>query len=390
MVMDRISELLFGTVRFTVAEGFPDRFLNDCSEDGIVLKNVAAEKDRVSATVPYRRFPAVRETCVGSGMRVISARARGVKPLLLRYKARIGVPIGILAGIFLYLFLSSMLWSIRIGGIDESKSESFHRYLSEIGVSKGMFLINIECNEIERLIEAWDPEILRASVNLIGCKLYIDVKPRVVPPRVDASDACYNIVAVKDGEVLSADILAGEGFVKDGDAVVKGDLLVSGVVPLKTGAVRYIRAKALITARTVTAVSGVADPAVKARVFTSCKDRWSVYCFGIVFPSVSEADAVTSEYLATQTSLFPIGLRRGRYTESEETTVRLVNKQARLFAYTDLACKAYQGFENVQIAQLRITENVGNGAEIRAAFVCIEEIGSEQKVEVETGEGSVG
>ena len=386
MLIEKLTQAVTGTVRFCAEEGFSDRFLNDCAAQGVVLKNVDVCGNTVTAEVSCKSFAAVREICSLSGMKLTRVRARGLRPTLLRYKARIGVPIGVFLGAVLYIVLSSMLWSIQITGIEETKAEAFSGYLTGIGVSRGVFLFGIDCNELERRIEAWDPEILRAAVNLIGCRMYIAVTPRVVPPVLpDVNEYC-NVVAAKDGEILSADILAGEGFVKDGDPVVKGDLLASGAVPLKNGGVCFVHAKAVVRARTVTGVVCSVPAEKDVSRLTQRKDRWSVCFFGVQFPPQRDAKRMCGEYLATDGSVFPIGLKRGRYDEYEKEKIQLNKEQARLLVFTDLACIAYRDFRTVPIEELRVTESFDAGARITAAFVCVEDIAKEQIFEVDREE----
>ena len=70
---------------------------------------------------------------------------------------------------------------------------------------------------------------IRAAVNIDGSKAVIEVRESVpVPEIADTSTPC-NIVAAEDGIITKIQLFRGQEEIKTGSAVLKGDLLISGV-----------------------------------------------------------------------------------------------------------------------------------------------------------------
>ena len=381
MIADIIKRYLKGEYRFTVKGGFSDDFLKECALEKAALKNVLMQGNRVTGKVGRRDRKAVVRAAERSGMEIESETKFGLLYTFERYKTRIGIPAGLVLAVLILKLLSSMLWSVEVQGLHAINEEDLMRFLDDANVRKGTLLLRIDCNEIEETIERYSSCVKRATVNLVGCRMYIEVQERELPPEIDGMDRFCNVVAAKDGEVLKADIFAGEGNVKTGDFLQKGDLIVAGVIELKNGGVRYFEAKANVIAKTESVYS--AAVALPAPVMQSEKirDRFALYFFGIVFPRMN-AEPANAEWLSAGETVLPAGIFRQRQTELSQTPRELQYAQARLLALDRVAVAAVDGLSGKMVRSCTVNQFNEDSLYIAAQFTCEENIALQQYFEV--------
>ena len=83
----------------------------------------------------------------------------------------------------------------------------------------------------------------------------IEVRERIPAPQVENDTTPRNILASQDGTILSLKVYEGEAAVKKGEAVLKGDLLISSVVTNKDLSVSFKHARGVAIAQTRHTVS---------------------------------------------------------------------------------------------------------------------------------------
>jgi similar to stage IV sporulation protein len=122
--------------------------------------------------------------------------------------------------------------------------------LAEMDLKPGALRKNIDYNAVtDSLINSLD-EILWASIELDGTKLKVKVVPRKIAPPIIAKNIPVDIVAKKDGFVTKVISENGLAKVKAGDTVIKGQVLISGVVTSERADSRYVHSMGEIEAVT--------------------------------------------------------------------------------------------------------------------------------------------
>lgn len=378
MWFEKRMKLKEGEIRFMAQNGFADLFLNACKSKGAVLKDIDFTDGVLKASISGKDYAKILAAAKMTGMDIQIIYSRGILFLLHRYRKRIGIPVGIALGILVYLILSSMIWSIDITGLQTLREHELREYLAGMDVKNGMFIAAADCREIERRAEMFDPAVLRATANLVGCKLFIHIKERARPPELKDEKRYCNIVAAKDGEVLKTDIFAGVSQVKAGDTVHAGDLLVSGAKLLRTGETRLMIASACVIARTTTGVSCNTPLEISVKSLSGRRDRYSLCVFGLEFPSNTANGPSIAQFLHTQDSIIPIGFKRTRETKYEDTRLKLRFGEASLLAFTDLAQTVSGALEKTDILSCTADVSENNGAQIDCVLTCEEDIAKEE------------
>jgi similar to stage IV sporulation protein len=372
-LFERLLHFVEGEVRFIAKDGFTAAFMTACKNEETVLRNVSVTEEGIAASVCWRDYKRVIRAAQNSGMLLVVSEQTGIPIILNKYRKRVGIPVGALLFSVILLFLSSMLWSIEITGLETINENSFREYLEQINVKQGVSLGNINCNEIEAFAEGYGESILRTTVNLVGCKLYVNVEEREVIREKDGYIRYGDIIAAKDGEILKADVFSGDSNVRVGDAVLKGDLLVSGAQNTPGGKTMFVEAKAMILARTQTSITCQTGKNIKVHRIGAAKNRYAIRMFGVTFPNPKNRIASTS-YMSAETGVFPFALVRIRNKELYEDRVSLNDQKSFLIALTDLAAASVDLLKNVEVCDCRICVQKASQVSVEAQFVCKEDI----------------
>ena len=387
MQTEKIDCLARGYVRFTVTDGFPETFFAECKKREVELWGVSSVARGLSATVKKENISLLYECAKKAGMEININKRGGLLYVISRYRLRIGVPVGFLLGLIVFLFLTSVVWSIEIYGNETISEYDITEVLNENNVKVGSFTENIDCKAVELELQERIDGIMVVTVNIFGCKVFVGVTEGISAPEITDEKQYTNLVAAKDGEIVRYDVLEGDGELKVGSPVVKGDLLVSGVEALKDNTVRYVHAKALVIARTSTVISTNTALNFNARKISSLSDRYLFYLFGLKIPlwfASDSSDIYENKYFAdTSNTVFPLGIIRESARTTEAVPITLNEEQGRLICLNDFALKAADMLLEAVIVDTSASFSASNQIKIECKYICEEDIVEELVFEVE-------
>ncbi len=140
------------------------------------------------------------------------------------------------SGFFFFLILvevmSSFVWQISFSGQKTFSKETLLRDVEQMNVYTGMKRSELDCDLIEKNLRERHPEISWVSAEEIGSVLKISIKEgKNNVGRREAGEPC-DLTARYSGTVESISVSRGTAQVKRGDKVKKGDVLISGLVPI--------------------------------------------------------------------------------------------------------------------------------------------------------------
>lgn len=193
---------------------------------------------------------------------VRTEREFGLPQLVYRYRRRIGLPIG--AALFcVILFLSGQfVWDIDLKGNERISNVQIYDTLRSLGCGIGSYIPGMDLYSVCSEYLLADPEIAWISVNMEGTVAHVEVIEKEYRSRAELElpddSRPSNLIASRDGVVVSWELAGGEPAVRAGQVVRKGELLVSGIVENKksdTGQFRLERSAGKVLAQTVRIVS---------------------------------------------------------------------------------------------------------------------------------------
>jgi len=187
-----------------------------------------------------------------SGVELCYFRERGLPQLLYRYRRRPGLLLGaIIYGVLLFVS-SRFIWDIRVRGNDTVPDSEIIRLLGELGCEVGSYSPAIDYDALCNRYLAASDNIAWISVNLSGTVAVVEVI-EASHGRASVGDGgiiASNLVAERDGIVVSYSVGSGSPMIKPGAVVSKGSLLVSGVMEHKDGSSTIVRARGSVYAKT--------------------------------------------------------------------------------------------------------------------------------------------
>ena len=232
--MIRFLKYMKGYLRIRVWGFSPERFMNLCSNKGILLWDIVREGDVYCMDITLKGFWELRPIAKKTGTRVAVLERYGLPfflPKLLKRKMFVA---GLFLAIAFWIGSSFFIWDIQLTGNYQITEDVFQSFLKENQVGIGMRKDDLDIEELEKQIRRAFPQITWASARLSGTKLLIDVKENDAPITIEKPDTQpgMDLVAEYDGTVVAMIVRSGVPKVAIGDTVEKGTVLVEGKVPV--------------------------------------------------------------------------------------------------------------------------------------------------------------
>ncbi|WP_265443397.1 sporulation protein YqfD [Acetivibrio straminisolvens] len=234
MLILRLWNYIRGYVIIFVEGYFLEKFVNICTRRQILLWDIKRHKNsKMTLKVSIRGFKMLKPVAKKTGCRVKILKKRGLPFLLNRYRRRKTFLLGAAVSIVLFYIMTSFVWSVEVCGNQKIETDIILKSLEEHGVKPGVFKYKINPEEIASNIILDVDGLSYVNVLVRGTKIKVEVAEGVKrPPIIPLNEPC-DIVAKKDGVIKSIVVKVGQAQVKEGDTVRKGQILVSGSIPIK-------------------------------------------------------------------------------------------------------------------------------------------------------------
>lgn len=393
MFLIRILRWLFGWVCFEAEGGFPERLLNLAARDRINLWGVRRKGVALKACCPAREYRRLRRPVHRAGMRMHVTGKHGLPFYIHRYQARPGVAAGLLAFILVLQLFARRTWVVKVRGNEKLESDQILSVMEGFGVREGADLSKLDIPALQLEALKALPDLAWCTVNLNGSVAYVDVAERIPSPELPKTSPPSNIKASCDGRIVSVEAYSGQAVVQKGDAVVKGMLLVSGVIDSKIGPILK-RSQARVLAET-TKTFEVRVPLRETLAMPSGRviDRTSLHLFTLNIPlytdgPIDEQTNVTvSRRLLTANGMeLPLGFISRRYEILQPTEIVRSKEEAAALAKQQMDEKVNAELSSAQIESSNENGDVADGNYVlKGEYVCIMDIGVEEPLNIENG-----
>lgn len=243
-----------GSCTLSVSSAHRTAAMNLCMQMGLPYTNFVWGKDggiRLCCSLRWaRRFLAV---CRAQNVEVEIVERKGLPKLLERLKERIGLVVGTLLAVLLIILSGLFVWDVQVSGNESLTEGEILEELRACGFGVGSYLPSLRVREIENRVLMLSESIGWLSINVEGTVARVQVIEHLSENRnteVDSSKNPANLVAACDGQIEYVELYRGNVVITVGQAVKKGELLVSGLYESQTGGLRYTRAFGRVMART--------------------------------------------------------------------------------------------------------------------------------------------
>lgn len=231
-----IFQYYFGFLNIKISGCSPERFMNLCSNHDIFLWNIKKHDDGYTMSISLKNFYILKPILKKTGTRVVILSRKGL-PFFVQYvKKRFFFFAGGISCIAFILFMSLFIWNIDLNGNVSITNNEFTKFLENQGISVGTPKSQINIVKLEEETRSYFENVTWVSIKLSGTRMIIDIKENEVQSAVkeqtDIKEG-YDLISSVDGTISDIITRGGVPQVKAGDEVHIGDILISGLIPVK-------------------------------------------------------------------------------------------------------------------------------------------------------------
>ena len=388
-----ITRFIRGYVEFRATGSFPERLINLSRRHGINVYDTKGFEGVLTGRVPKAHFESFKKLGVRCGVDIEAVRCGGVPFVFRNNKKRWGIIPGCALFLLICQLLSSFVWVVEVSPTPKVSEYKIRQALEKQGLYSGAWKGSLLPDSIERDTMLDLGSFGWMSVNITGAYAKVSISEKYLPGDTKGEERkpC-NIKAKKDGQIVKMEVKRGGSVAKPGDAVTKGDLLVSGVISTENGGDFLTPSIANVFARTTTAKT-FTQPLKYTQSLPSGKavSRSMLDVVGIKIPLglgyiPSGEYAQHGEYLNFYAfdNQIPVGIYNECCTEYTQQEIKLSEKQADELCMSQLAL--YEAFElsDVEIEDRKLSHIIKDNAYILTAeYICVENIGEVSYIGVE-------
>lgn len=218
-------------------EGFElHKLLTECIRAGIILREIHIENDLEMTMnimdIDYDKFMRLVRNRYG----VIVLHEKGYKPIYKKITGSKSTVVGLLVFILMMYYQSSFVSEIRVLGYEPYTEARVRETLQEAGLYEGVSKKSVDGNALKLYLYQNLDNIAWIGLKYSGNMAEVTIVEGTQPQQPADHGKPGHVVADKEGYVER--IIAKEGIpaVEKGTYVKKGDVLISGIIPLKSTA----------------------------------------------------------------------------------------------------------------------------------------------------------
>ncbi|MBO5472656.1 MAG: sporulation protein YqfD [Lachnospiraceae bacterium] len=213
-----------------------ERLLNLCGNHDILVWDIVNHGEYDTMNISVEGFFALKPLLKKTGTRAAVLRRYGLPFFVSKMKKRKIFVIGLIGCMIFWILTSGFIWNIKIEGNFELTEDVLMDYLAGQGVHAAMQKKDLQIEELEENLRGEYDVITWVSVQVEGTTLLIYIKENEMPEYDQSgrteTDEGMDLVATRAGTVSYIITRSGVPQVSVGDQVEKGDVLVSGAVPV--------------------------------------------------------------------------------------------------------------------------------------------------------------
>jgi similar to stage IV sporulation protein len=213
-----------------------ERFINLCGNHNILLWDIVNHGEYYSMCISLKGFYQLKSITRKTGTRVVITSRYGLPFLTMKMKKRKMFLTGFIACFAFWLWMSGFIWNVDISGNLYITDDVFYDFLYDNGIYAGMKKKKVDIEALEKAIRNEYDIVTWTSAKIDGTKLLIQVKENDLilnsTAETEEEEKGYDILADRDGTIISIITRSGMPKVTEGDTVAKGDILVEGCIPI--------------------------------------------------------------------------------------------------------------------------------------------------------------
>ncbi len=385
--MLRLIKWLLGYIYFSFENGFSTDFLNACYEKKYNISDVKMKNGKLFVRCPVGLYEPLKATAEENGGELKIIKRKGLYFYIERIKSRYGLFLGFVLGIILISYITGFVWNIEIVGNEKLSDTRIMTFLEENGFCEGVRIKKYDADTLENLLLASFDDIAWAHINRDGTSARVEIGEGVLAPETVSTKKYYNLKAKKDGVIVKAEVYDGWQEVKVGEAVTKGDLLISGVFESERGVNLFTHARGLYLARVKENFSLTVSRRQEYKNYIGTSTLKSLYIFGVKIPLYIGGEVKNSDvYEDTKNIMLggkklPLAVVTKTVKEYTVESKELSDSELSDLVNGEIDKKLKEDFGGFEIIKKKLDIKLNSdNAEVKGYVLCNEDIGEEIQI----------
>lgn len=222
-----------GFLRIRVSGFSPERFMNLCCSHGILLWDILPCEQYYEMNIYLSDFFRLKPIVCKTRTKAHIIRKVGFPFVLVKWKTRKIFLSGFLFSLCFLLYLSTFIWAIEVVGNEQLTREMLLDFLAKQQVVYGTKKNEIDIDALEKRLRSEYSFITWTSLKIEGTRLTVAVKENDIKTGTSQTkEKDADLISDTDGVIESIITRKGVPMVKQGQEIKKGDLLISGAIPI--------------------------------------------------------------------------------------------------------------------------------------------------------------
>lgn len=235
-MIERIPGYLKGYVKIRLESPMPERFLSLCVHNQIPVSNLKNNGIYYEMELSVKDFFRINNFRRKTQSRIVLLEKHGLPFFFYRKKKRKAFFLGCLISIFLMYWCSLYIWDIRLEGNHFNSDDTIWETLKTMNVTDGMPKKALDCQQISADLREIFPDIVWVSARIEGTCLVLEIKENedsyIETSEDNLSLDSWDLTAKRDGKIVNIITRQGMPKVAKGQECKKGEILVSGEIPI--------------------------------------------------------------------------------------------------------------------------------------------------------------
>ena len=229
--MQKIINFFRGSVLYTVTGAFPERFLNLCAQNAVAFWGLEWLDDHTLRLCFARKDAKKARTLAEKVMcEAKAARRAGVPFFLAKFRRRYAFLAGLALAVAAVCVLSRFILTIEVTGNRAVSTAVILSELNRQGVRVGAYGPSIDEKVVSQEALLRIPALSWMAVNLHGTRAEVIVREKVPKPDIVDRTVPSHVVSAATGIITHMEVLEGQPLFQEGDTVLAGEILISGVI----------------------------------------------------------------------------------------------------------------------------------------------------------------
>lgn len=362
------------------------RLLKDLLDSGICAADLKTSGEKLNFKVLYNDVKAVKKLCRKYDCNLSLENKKGIIVYSGKYGRHYGIYIGLIFAIMLLSFFSNHILQIKIVGGDKHTREAVYAVLEDYDIGFGCLIPSINFYELETALMLETDCIAWAGIRSHGSTLVINISEIKPTPPMTQKRMPANIVSEKDAVITDVQVYSGSLNVMIGDAVAKGQILISGEYTGTDGRFNYRYSQADVYGTYAESITFTQSfTAIEKKVTKNVSKSASLCLFDAQIPigDTPEKSQLIENSSTTYFSFLglelPIGITHTTYDEYEYIEYVQTEEQAREALYDDISRYEQNFLSDTKILSKKINvKKHENGLSAIVSYVLNGEIGKTQ------------